>query len=368
MKILELCLSPDFGGLEIYVRDFVTWLAGRDSSAVHLACQSGTRLAEQTAALEIPRLTFPRRGSVLPLRMARQLARYVEANAIGVVHLHWKYDLPLVALARRFSSRPFGVVHSRHMSLPGGKRDPYHRFIYGSVDLYHTITNALREQARTRLPIDAERIETIYLGATVPAPMTAEQVAQRRGEFGIDDRFTVGVVGRISRFKGQHLLVEAVGLLKREGIPVRGLIAGHVMETAEMSALQTMVKEAGLEDDLLFLGFQDDPARLIQCLDALVLTTAKETFGLVLVEAMLLGVPVIGSDAGGVPEIIDHGRTGLLFESGSAAGLADAMRQLATDPASRLRIAAAGKQKAGSKFDRETQFAVLLRRIESTAV
>jgi glycosyltransferase involved in cell wall biosynthesis len=93
----------------------------------------------------------------------------------------------------------------------------------------------------------------------------------------------------------------------------------------------------------------------MQCFDVLVLTTHVETFGLVLVEAMMLGIPVIGSNAGGVLEIIDHEKTGLLFKTKDAHSLAEAIERMVRDPELRQQLAAAGREKAGKAYDTETQ-------------
>ena len=86
------------------------------------------------------------------------------------------------------------------------------------------------------------------------------------------------------------------------------------------------------------------------------LTTDTETFGLVIAEAMRAGTAVIGTNAGGVPEMIKHGDTGLLIEPGDAAGLADAIERLATDPPLRERLAACGKAFADEHFSEPRHF------------
>ncbi len=359
MTLLELCLSPDFGGLEIFFRDFSRWLASRSEVRLHLSVRSGSRLAQELADLKLPTLEFETRSGAFPWSAARTLARYIREHEIDALHIHWKDDLPLAALARRLAGRKVKLIHSRHMDLPGAKKDPYHHFLYSSVDCYHTITKALAAQAAANLPIPRERIRHVYLGASVPAT-AGHSRSEVRKNLGLDDRFAVGVVGRISEYKGQHLLVDAIWQLRDRGVEVQGLIAGHAMEPDYLEGLKARVREAELENQVKFLGFLKEPYEVIRVLDALALTTVKETFGLVLVEAMLLGVPVIGSKAGGVPEIIEHGRSGMLFESENSTALADAIEKLAGDRGLASRLAATGQERARREFDRDTQNAKLL--------
>lgn len=100
------------------------------------------------------------------------------------------------------------------------------------------------------------------------------------------------------------------------------------------------------------------------CFDAVVLATKCETFGLVLPEAMRAGVAVIGSNCGGVPEIIKHEETGLLFEPESAADLTKQLSKLTSDKVFCSKLAHAGKEDADERFSEEQHFKVLLELFE----
>lgn len=360
MKILELCLSPDFGGLEIHMRDFTAWLSRRPDCAPCAAVQENTRLHRALAGLNLPLLTFPARAGKFPLAKSHLLAKFIDAQAVDIVHVHWKYDLPLTALAKHFSKRPLRFVHTRQMSLPGKKFDPYHRFVYGAMDGFIAITRYLARQAQENLPLPAERIHQIYYGVATPPPVDPGVIAGLKRELGIAGEFVVGVLGRISEFKGQHLLLEALHLLNREGIRLNALIVGEAFEPEYLSRLQQFVQKNGLAGQVQFRDFHPRPYELMACLDALALTTIRETFGLVLIEAMQVGIPVIGSNAGGVPEIIEQEQTGLLFDSGNASSLAQALKRLYREPDLRQRLAAAGQRKARENFNLETQYQKVL--------
>ena len=199
-------------------------------------------------------------------------------------------------------------------------------------------------------------MKRIYYGTQVPSTVTPNRIAILKDKFHIDDAFTVGLFGRISEFKGQHLLIEAVKLLKEQGVIINAFIIGEAFEKNYYKYLKDKTKKLGLEELIRFMDFYDNPHELMACFDCIALTTQKETFGLVLIEAMQVGVAVIGSNAGGVPEIIDHKETGLLFEPLNPVSLAEAIQQLVNDVNLRNKIARAGKEKAMTKFNREIQF------------
>ncbi len=353
--ILELCLSPSFGGLEIHMRDFSRWLAERKDVTLHIALQRGSRIEQSLADLTPQGIVFPSHAGKLPVRKARRLAHYIDKHAVDVVHVHWKNDLPLAALAKRMVRRSVRLVHTRQMSLPGKKRDPYHSAIYRSLDCLIAITREVARQAESNLPIPRERIRQIYYGVARPS-VDPQAIVDIRRSLQLEGHFVVGVVGRITEPKGQHLLIEAVDALSSMGHRVMGLIVGEPFEPPYVERLRRMVTERSLTDRIRFMPFHPRPAEVMSACDVVALTTRSETFGLVLVEAMRCGVAVVGSRAEGVPEIIDDGKTGLLFTPGDANSLADAIGRLADDTVLVQRLALAGKRSADERFDQTVQF------------
>jgi glycosyltransferase involved in cell wall biosynthesis len=355
MRILQLCLSPGHGGLELYVARLCRLLRdrGHDCSAV---VARGTMLAERLHEQGVPLYEWRVRARAAPLAAARRLARLIEREGIDVVNLHWAKDLPLAALAKRFCRRPVRLIHSRHMGITRPKRDPYHRFLYRALDRYVVLTNTMREEALRYLPLEPARVETVPLG--VPAP---PRLASPRAEAG---PLRVGMFGRIEHEKGQHILVQAVGLLRERGVDVRAEIIGHAMDERYLEGLKAEVAARGLEDRIHFRGFHPAPMQIMPDFDVIVLATYCETFGLVLAEAMRCGVAVVGSNAGGVPEIISHAESGLLFDPGSPESLAQQLHLLHAEPETRHRLALAGQHYADEYFSERAHVA----RIENTFV
>lgn len=353
MKIAQLCLSPDLGGLELYVARLAEWQSrhGYDCTAV---VRPGTRLASRVAEEQIPLFQLRVKNKYLPLLAARRLARFIDDNAIDVLHAHWKYDLPLAVWAKRLARRPVRLAHSRHMVMPHSKHDAYHRFLYHHLDAFIGITEQIRRQALAQLPLDAARIHCVHPGvakaqAADCAAFWGQLEAPRR-------RFMVGLIGRIKHFKGQHLLIEALEEMVEAGGDVGALIIGHAMEDAYLDGLRQRVARGPLRERVQFLGFVNEPATLMGCFDAVVLTSVEETFGLVLIEAMRAGTAVIGTAAGGVPEIIEDDVSGLLIPPNDGHALAGALARLYRDPALRQRLAQAGRERADRLFDQDRQF------------
>ena len=123
--------------------------------------------------------------------------------------------------------------------------------------------------------------------------------------------------------------------------------------------LNTLSKDVvirGLKDRIIFTGFTREAQTLMQVCDVIILATENETFGLVLIEAMMCGVCVVASDSGGPLEIIDDGVNGLLFKTFDSDDLADKLQKLYRDEVFTQTFAEAGKMKALEVFESEKQF------------
>ncbi|HEX9802566.1 MAG TPA: glycosyltransferase family 4 protein [Gammaproteobacteria bacterium] len=369
MKILELCLSPDLGGLELYALRSARALQAGDDEVLTVCARQG-RLHGKLAEEGLDHVPFRNGWRPFPLLAARRLAALIDRQGIEVIHLHWGKDLPLAVLAKRLSRRRPALVYTRQMQLTRAKRDPYHRFLYGSMDTMLTITEQLADAARRHLPAeDAAKVRCLYYGVAAPGEILApEQRKQLRVEAGLPaEGFVVGLFGRMEPYKGQTLMLEALASARAAGETIHALLVGHEMEPGYRAKLQQKAEELGIAERVVFQGFVENPQRWMQLCDVLALTTIEETFGLVLVEAMRAGVAVLGSDRGGVPEIIRHGANGLLFRSGDAADLYAQLGRYYREPELRARLAAAGKADADQRFNEQTHFVELRRQLAEAA-
>jgi glycosyltransferase involved in cell wall biosynthesis len=348
MKILGICLSPGKGGLELYAHKAITALhaAGHEC---YFVLSPASYLKQRDWAMAVLELQPTFRH--LPVLAARKLAHYIDVHQIDIVHMHWNKDLNLVALAKLFSRRKPKLVYSRHMEITRSKKDFYHRLLYGQVDQMLVISKFVLEQAIRYLPLSRERISLLYLGVKEATKVEPQQCAELMpGLFGKENDFVIGMIGRIEPYKGQHVLLEALTILKRQNLQPKVAIAGPIMDKVYFDKLLQQIQEEELESDAKYLGVTDEPEKLMSCCDVVVLTTYCETFGLVLVEAMRAGTAVIGTNAGGVPEIIKHDETGLLYEPGNAGQLAGLIEELYQDKSKRMRLAATGKEFADKMF------------------
>jgi glycosyltransferase involved in cell wall biosynthesis len=168
--------------------------------------------------------------------------------------------------------------------------------------------------------------------------------ARRALDLGADDLMVLSV-GRMTPQKGQHTLLHA--LASPELSSVRLLLVGR---GSRQDYLQALAAELGLSDRVRFLGTRGDVPQLMRAADLFALPSLHEGFGLVLVEALASGTPVVASRVGPVPDIVLEGETGILVEANDAAGLTKAIVCLLRDRRRRLRMGERGRLDALARF------------------
>ena len=150
-----------------------------------------------------------------------------------------------------------------------------------------------------------------------------------------DRAFRVGFLGRLDPIKRIPDLLQAVKML----VPEDGVVHLHVFGAGEQrAAVVSDIAHLGLRDVVTMHGTVSKPQEALKEMDLLVLPSSAEGFGLVLIEAMAAGIPVIGTDAPGIRDVVRNGGTGLLVPVGSPQELAEAIRRIMTDSALRHRL------------------------------
>ena len=153
----------------------------------------------------------------------------------------------------------------------------------------------------------------------------------------------MGIVGRLAAFKGQHVFLEAAALVSRRRADVRFVVVGGPASDRDRDypdRLRRLALNLGLSGRLQFAGHQSDVVPWLNALDVAVHATDGEPFGLVLVEAMLLGTPVVATNLGGPAEILEHERSGWLVPPGRPHATAEAILAILGDSSLREQLSA----------------------------
>jgi glycosyltransferase involved in cell wall biosynthesis len=260
--------------------------------------------------------------TVLPAGRVRQLhryaasvariARWARANELDVV-VGWMgkaqiYASPAAVLAR---------VPALWYQL-GTPTNP------GAIDRLATLLPARGVMAVSEVSAEAQgrlfpsrRTRAVYPGVELeafdPERLPSPEEARRRLGLPVDGPL-VGIFGRLQRWKGMHVLVEAMPSVTATIADARAVIVGgvHALEPDYEPALRAQIERLGLDGRVVLAGFQEDVPTWMQAMDVIVHASDNEPFGIVIIEAMALGKPVIATDSGGPREILTDGENGLL--------------------------------------------------------
>jgi glycosyltransferase involved in cell wall biosynthesis len=346
-NILEFCLSYGFGGLELFVKESFEYFKNKTDTFI---CVAPDTLLDKY--IEDSNKITLKRNKLFPLLPALKLAKYIDEKDIDIIHFHWTKDIATVVLAKVLSKKKPKIVQSRHMRMTRFKDDIYHMWLYKNIDAMHAITKEVQKQLIKFIPQDANvDVNMVYLGVDEPK-IDEIKVKDLKAKYGLNDSFVVGIVGRIEDGKGQHLVIDALSKLKDKNIKV--LVVGKAMSEEYLDSLKQKVSGLGLDGRVLFSGFTKDVNEHMQLCDAVVLATAEETFGLVIIEAMANQKTIIAVDKGGPLEIIEDLKDGLLFKR-DANELSKKIDILYEDKALSKDISQAGYQKVKKVFNKEIQ-------------
>ncbi len=202
--------------------------------------------------------------------------------------------------------------------------------------------------------IEARKIRVVYNGIDLDyfSPPSAFDNARARTELGLAaDALVVGVVAHFTEKKGHQWFLDAVAPLLKSYPALQVLFLG---EGPELEALQSQVEALGIAARVVFGGYYPNVVPAMGAMDILVLPAlSKEGFGRVLVEAGALGKPVIGTDVGGIGEVIVSGENGFIIEPANATQLQESLKTLIDDADLRARMGQAGRARALSQFSEE---------------
>lgn len=181
----------------------------------------------------------------------------------------------------------------------------------------------------------------------------------------------VGLVGRLQPWKGQHRLLAAQRILRERGQQLHTLLVGgdsYGLSPRYARSLPDLVTRLGLAGEVTLTGEVPSAGPYVEQMDVLVNASDPEPFGIVLLEAMARGVPVVAVDSGGPAEFIEHGRSGWLARSGAPHDLADALQPLLRSPDLRRRVGQAGRERYQAHFTAAALQARFFSALEQLAV
>ncbi len=328
MRILSLNMSEFLGGLEMISETYFRELRERGVDISFLLLRDSLlhrRLREEYSDHLLPESY----GGKLSPRLIATIRQRVQEGSFDILHVHRSKDIwPASVAVRGLKTK---LVYTSYNFLQNTlKRDPLHRVIYGRCDLLTVFSQPQRMGFLRCIPVPDEKVQVIPHGIDIARfnPASVDAFAAR-SSFGLaTEHLVVGVVGRIMPSKGQWILVSIAHRLLERFPHARILYVGADSKGEEDRYFQSFkedVHKQGLASHILFTGFRSDIPECLAAMDVFVLPSQAENFGTVLLEAMAMERPCLGTNSGGTPEILDGGKAGILFEPESPESLLKAL-------------------------------------------
>ncbi|QGQ46668.1 N-acetyl-alpha-D-glucosaminyl L-malate synthase BshA [Metabacillus sediminilitoris] len=251
------------------------------------------------------------------LALASKMAEVAKREKLDLLHVHYAIPHAICAfLAKQMIGEDLKIVttlHGTDITVLGYDQSlsDLIRFGIETSDKVTAVSHSLVEQTIELLQ-PKKQIETVY-NFIDDRIYFKKNTTHLKREYGIDEDEKVIIhVSNFRKVKRVQDVIYSFQLIQRK-INAKLLLVG---DGPEMSFVSRLVRELGLTDKVLFLGKQDNLEQLYSISDLMLLLSEKESFGLVLLEAMACGVPCIGTNIGGIPEVIHEGKTGFLSEIG----------------------------------------------------
>lgn len=355
IRVLQVITSLERGGAENHLLALLTH-ADRQAFAPEVAVLVGEgELVPVFRQAGIP-VHLLAAGGRFDLSALGRLVEIMRTGRYDIVHSHlFRADIyAALAVARLDEHKPF-LVSTRHND-DRFFLNPFigmvHYMISARQDLIIAISDHIARFTVARGVRHPDRVRRVYHGIEPPLTRALEREGQHvRADLSIPPgAFVVGNVGRLAPQKGQRHLIAAMPMLLERVPRAHAVIAGGG-DLEEY--LRDLATELGVAERVHVLGPRRDVPALMHAIDVFAMPSIWEGFGLVLLEAMAAGRPIVASRVATIPEVVADGETGLLVPAGDPPALADALASLAHDPGLAKEMGEAGRERLRRGFSIE---------------
>ncbi len=348
LRTLHVDTEPTWRGGEQQVLYLTTGLLERGHKA-EIVCQPGSPLGERARAGGVPTIGLRMRGE-WDLAAAWRLARIIASGSYDLVHTHTARAHTLAGLASwmMLRGRRPKLVVARRVDFGIGKgwlSGLKYRF-WG--DRYVAVSRAVKGVLVSG-GVPAEKVSVVNSCVDL-SRFDGVEAGDIRAEFGLPaDSILIVDVAFLVEHKAQKYLVAAMPEVIRRVPSAYCLLVG---DGELRGALEAQVAELGLGGRVIFTGFRKDALRFIKGADVSVMSSQKDGLGNSVQETLALKRPIVVTDAGGLPEMVEHGVNGLVVPRRDARALADGIIKMLSDPAAAARYGEAGRRTVEERFTR----------------
>lgn len=349
-RILHLITGIDVGGAENHLLDLCRGQVERGASVTVLYLKGDGELVSEFRSVGCTVERIGIQWDFDPVGFFRTLAHF-RRNEYDVVHLHLMHANVYGVPAARIAGVPTVVATKHNDEQFWQKRtvNAIHNFLLDRIDAVITISDHVRRYLCDVTDVDPSKVETVHYGFD-PSPfddIDEDSVQAVRREFAADDAPLVGTVARLTEQKDLPTLLRAHQRVLEDHSDAHLAVVGR---GERESALKRHASELGIRDSVTFAGFRRDIPELMHAFDLFALPSRWEGFGVVFMEAMAAGTPIVASNTSAIPEVVADGQNGVLCAPGDADSFASAIADLLGDPERAYSYGASGRERLETEF------------------
>lgn len=359
-RILHVVEDLHMGGLERVIETIVLGLDRRRYDVEVWCLARGGAIADELLSRGVPVKIQGLTSYYNPAKV-RELSTRMAAGRFDVVHTHGYFASTFARLALLLLRGPAVIHHIHTTDLNFKARNRRIESLLSLCsDRVVCVSRAVSRFAEESLGVAPQKIRVVYNTAFADGERPAERTAGGQDVLSrlSPEDFVILSIASLTRNKGHDVLLTAMAeLLPRHG-GIRGIIVG---EGPERRFLESRIDHLGLKNHAFLAGLRQDVLPFLHRADVVALCTiGREGLSVALIEGAAAGRPLVGSDLGGIPEVIEHGANGFLFRPGDTRELVQALERLITNPELRERMGQRSRALYGDRFSRE----VMIGRIE----
>ena len=315
-SIIHIVIAKTWGGGEQYVYDICAEMKNQGITSYVIVDEKNVQF--QKKYKDVANVLTANLYFAAGLLSVSKIASWIEEYNIKILNCHSGHAMLLCMFIKKLSS--VRLVMFKHNALHS-KHDFYHNFQRGFVDAFICVSRLVYKlQTDTLSALEKEKYYLIYNGINTKR-------FNKYKEFKNHDKYILGYAGRIASDKGIEIIIEALSMLKDKYNDLYLHIAG-TDEKGYINVLRKLIGKLNIQDKVVFLGHIDDMEKFYRSIDVLVApSVVKESFGLVLCEAIYCGLPVIATNSGAQREIITQKQYGIVIDNLNADSLAEAISE-----------------------------------------
>jgi glycosyltransferase involved in cell wall biosynthesis len=326
ISVLEIIGDSSLAGAPRHLLSILENL-DRDNFEVYSICPPGPlagEIRDIRRKVEVEVIAMKSRSDLVAIEKIRKYIKHIKPD---VIHIHGTRAGSLGRLASIGLGKP--VIYTEHLwtkdfNLDNSFLNYIHHMAGWFLDLFTTLNLAVSESVKEFMIHShisyADKIEVVYNGI---------EPTKSKADIFVDHKeFKLGTIGTLIPVKGIQYLIQALPIVRREFPEVKLEIIG---EGPYKKSLVKEVKRRKLEKYVIFSGFQAEIEKSLMGMDMYIQPSISESFGLAIVQAMSVGLPIVATNAGGIPEVISDGKTGLLVAPGKPKELATAIIKILRD-------------------------------------